>query len=86
MIERIFVIEKQYRTSTYRTISSNSRRGLLVLYSLLEKPDIFQARVCYSSQRSVERRWLPDVGWSEIGIPDDRRRIQKSSLGITGSG
>ena len=47
--ELIPFIDKQYRTSTYRMISGNSRGGLLAFYSLLEKPDLFQARFCYSS-------------------------------------
>ena len=47
--ELIPFIDKQYRTSTYRMISGNSRGGLLAFYSLLQKPDLFQARFCYSS-------------------------------------
>lgn len=47
--ELIPFIERQYRTSGYRTLSGNSRGGLLVLYSLLVKPDLFQARFCYST-------------------------------------
>jgi Putative esterase len=47
--ELIPFIDNQYRTSTYRMINGNSRGGLLVLYSLLEKPELFKARFCYSS-------------------------------------
>ena len=47
--ELIPVVEKNYRTSGYRTVSGNSRGGLFVLYSLMEKPDLFQARFCYST-------------------------------------
>jgi len=47
--ELIPFIDKQYRTANYRTISGNSRGGLLAMYSLLEKPELFQARFCYSS-------------------------------------
>jgi len=42
-------VEGNYRTSGYRTLSGNSRGGLFVLYSLIEKPDLFQARFCYST-------------------------------------
>ena len=42
-------VESNYRTSGYRTLSGNSRGGLFVLYSLMEKPDLFQARFCYST-------------------------------------
>ena len=47
--ELIPFIEDKYRTSGYRTLSGNSRGGLFVLYSLIEKPDLFQARFCYST-------------------------------------
>jgi len=47
--ELIPFIESKYRASGYRTLSGNSRGGLFVLYSLMEKPDLFQARFCYSS-------------------------------------
>ena len=42
-------IDSHYRTSGYRTLSGNSRGGLFVLYSLMEKPDLFQARFCHST-------------------------------------
>ena len=47
--ELIPVVESKYRTTGYRAISGNSRGGLFVLYSLMEKPDLFQARFCYST-------------------------------------
>jgi predicted alpha/beta superfamily hydrolase len=47
--ELIPFVEANYRTSGYRTLSGNSRGGLFVLYSLIEKPDLFQARFCYST-------------------------------------
>ncbi|HKE56605.1 MAG TPA: alpha/beta hydrolase-fold protein, partial [Pyrinomonadaceae bacterium] len=47
--ELIPFVEGNYRTSGYKTLSGNSRGGLFVLYSLLEKPDLFQARFCYST-------------------------------------
>ena len=47
--ELIPFVEGKYRTSGYRAISGNSRGGLFVLYSLVEKPDLFQARFCYST-------------------------------------
>jgi predicted alpha/beta superfamily hydrolase len=47
--ELIPFVDGNYRTSGYRTLSGNSRGGLFVLYSLLEKPDLFQARFCYST-------------------------------------
>ena len=47
--ELIPFIDSRYRTSGYRTLSGNSRGGLFVLYSLMEKPDLFQARFCYST-------------------------------------
>ena len=47
--ELIPSIDRNYRTSGYKTLSGNSRGGLFVLYSLMEKPDLFQARFCYST-------------------------------------
>lgn len=47
--ELIPFVESKYRSSGHRTLSGNSRGGLFVLYSLMEKPDLFQARFCYSS-------------------------------------
>ena len=40
--ELIPYIDSNYRTSGYRTLSGNSRGGLFVLYSLIEKPGLFQ--------------------------------------------
>ena len=47
--ELIPFIDNNYRTSGYRTLSGNSRGGLFVLYSLMEKPALFQAWFCYST-------------------------------------
>jgi predicted alpha/beta superfamily hydrolase len=47
--ELIPFIDTNYRTTGYRSLSGNSRGGLFVLYSLLEKPNLFQARFCYSA-------------------------------------
>jgi predicted alpha/beta superfamily hydrolase len=42
------LITNQYRTSGYNMFSGKSRGGLLVWYSLIEKPELFQARFSYS--------------------------------------
>lgn len=42
-------IENNYPASQIRLFSGNSRGGLLVMHSLLYKPDLFQARFCYST-------------------------------------
>jgi len=47
--ELIPFIDGKYRTSGYRMIAGNSRGGLFVLYTLIERPDLFQARFCYST-------------------------------------
>jgi len=47
--ELIPLIDSRYRTSGYRTLSGNSRGGLFVLYSLMERPRLFQAWFCYST-------------------------------------
>lgn len=47
--ELIPKIENTYRSNGYRTLSGHSRGGLFVLYSLMEKPELFNARFCYST-------------------------------------
>jgi len=41
-------VERQYRTTSTRMLAGNSRGGLFVVYSLLEKPDLFAARFAFS--------------------------------------
>lgn len=41
-------IEKGYSVSKIRSFAGNSRGGLLVMYSLLYKPDLFRGRFCFS--------------------------------------
>ncbi len=46
--ELIPFIDKNYSTSDTRLFSGNSRGGLLVMYSLIYKPKLFEARFCFS--------------------------------------
>jgi hypothetical protein len=46
--EVISLVEKNYNTSNQRTIVGHSREGLLVLYSLLTKPTLFDTRIALS--------------------------------------
>jgi hypothetical protein len=50
-IERELIphIDKQYRTAPQRIFAGHSRGGLLVLQSLLSKPELFQARFMFSA-------------------------------------
>jgi len=41
-------IENNYPASPVRLFYGKSRGGLLVMYSLMRKPDLFQARFCFS--------------------------------------
>jgi predicted alpha/beta superfamily hydrolase len=41
-------IERRYRTTSQRMLAGNSRGGLFVMYSLLERPDLFSARFAFS--------------------------------------
>lgn len=43
------LVDKTYRTSGYKALTGNSRGGLFVLYTLVERPDLFQARFLYST-------------------------------------
>lgn len=46
--ELIPYIDQNYRTSSTRILAGNSRGGLFVVYSLIEAPDLFSARLAYS--------------------------------------
>ena len=41
--------EKNFNTSKVRLFAGNSRGGLLVMYSLIRKPDLFSGRFCFST-------------------------------------
>ncbi|WP_052188285.1 alpha/beta hydrolase [Cellulophaga sp. Hel_I_12] len=41
-------VEQNYSVSKNRSLAGNSRGGLLVMYSLLYKPDLFKGRFCFS--------------------------------------
>lgn len=47
--EVIPYMEKTHAVSAVRLLAGHSRGGLLVLHSLLVKPDLFQARFCFSA-------------------------------------
>lgn len=47
--ELVPYVEKNYRTSEVRILAGHSRGSLLVLQSLLSKPDLFQARFMFSA-------------------------------------
>lgn len=42
-------IKNRFSASNIRLFAGNSRGGLLVMHSLLRKPDMFQARFCFSA-------------------------------------
>lgn len=46
--ELIPFVEQNYSVSKNRSLAGNSRGGLLVMYSLLYKPDLFKGRFCFS--------------------------------------
>lgn len=41
-------VERQYRTTPTRMLAGNSRGGVFVVYSLMERPDLFAARFAFS--------------------------------------
>lgn len=47
--ELVPFIAKQYGASDTRLFAGNSRGGLLVMYSLIAKPDLFAGRFCFST-------------------------------------
>jgi len=46
--ELIPFVDQRYRTTSTRMLAGSSRGGLFVVYSLLEKPDLFRARFAFS--------------------------------------
>jgi predicted alpha/beta superfamily hydrolase len=46
--EVVTFIDKNYRTTNNRTAIGHSREGLLVMYSLIRKPNLFNARMALS--------------------------------------
>lgn len=46
--EAIPRVEREFKSAN-RMISGHSRGGLLVVYSLMQKPDLYDARFCYSA-------------------------------------
>jgi predicted alpha/beta superfamily hydrolase len=47
--ELVPYIETNYAASNVRLFAGNSRGGMLVLYSLIRKPDLFAGRICFST-------------------------------------
>jgi predicted alpha/beta superfamily hydrolase len=47
--ELVPYVEKNFNTSKIRLFAGNSRGGLLVMYSLIRKPDLFSGRFCFST-------------------------------------
>jgi len=47
--ELVPFMAKEYRASGTRLFAGNSRGGLLVMYSLVAKPDLFAGRLCFST-------------------------------------
>jgi predicted alpha/beta superfamily hydrolase len=41
-------VDRAYRTTSTRMLAGSSRGGLFVMYSLLQRPDLFSARFAYS--------------------------------------
>jgi len=48
-LELIPFIAEKYGASELRLFAGNSRGGLLVMYSLIHKPDLFTGRFCFST-------------------------------------
>jgi hypothetical protein len=71
--EVIPFVNRQYATTT-RIFCGNSRGGLLVMYSLIHKPGLFDARICFSTPF-----------WREDDILIDRVESFLSSAGSVNS-
>lgn len=66
-------IDRQYRTTPPRVLAGHSRSALLVLQSLLSKPDLFQARFIFSAPlMRDEQRLIVDTRTFLAQHPDHR--------------
>jgi predicted alpha/beta superfamily hydrolase len=71
--ELIPYIEAKYRTAAPRLLAGHSRGALLVLQSLLSKPDLFQARFVFSAPlMRDEQRLIVDTRAFLRARPDHR--------------
>jgi predicted alpha/beta superfamily hydrolase len=71
--ELIPYIDRNYRTTPQRVFAGHSRGGLLVLQSLLSKPDLFQARFMFSAPlMRDEQRLIVDTRKFFDEHPDHR--------------
>jgi predicted alpha/beta superfamily hydrolase len=60
--ELIPLIDRNYRTTGQRILAGHSRSALLVLHSLLTKPELFQARFIFSAPLTRdEQRMIADT-------------------------
>jgi predicted alpha/beta superfamily hydrolase len=74
-------ITNQYRTSGYNMLSGKSRGGLLVWYSLIEKPALFQARFSYSPALWREENLMVNKVEEFLSQNDSINTFLFSSLG-----
>ena len=58
-------IEKRYRTSCYRVFAGHSLGGLMVIHTLITRPDLFQAYIAVS----------PSLQWNDQGTLHDAQRF-----------
>lgn len=79
--EAIPFIANQYRTSGYNMLSGKSRGGLLVWYSLVEKPELFQARFSYSPALWREENLMVNSVEQFLSLNDTINTFLFSSLG-----
>lgn len=69
--ELIPKIDSNYRVNGTKSITGHSRGGLFVLYTLLEKPMLFNARFCYST---------PVWRFNDLMIKEFKNKIKNLSL------
>jgi predicted alpha/beta superfamily hydrolase len=67
------LIDRNYRTSGHRILAGHSRSALLVLQSLLTKPELFQARFIFSAPLTRdEQRMIADTRAFLAAAPNHR--------------
>jgi len=91
--ELIPLIDSCYRTTGYKTISGHSRAGLFVLYTLIERPNLFNAHFCFSTpawrfdniivhrlESSLRKQQMSDEGYLFLSVGENENANIKSSF------
>ena len=78
--EVVPLIDKEYRTQPYRIIAGHSLAGLFVVYSFVERPDLFNAYIAASPFLHWDNAYV--VKRAEKALEQDRQWKKRMFLGL----